>query len=422
MSFSCPLSAAAPRFSLPLRHFALAAASFWAFAAALFAGRNALMGFSLDARWALGCVHLLTMGWLSVTILGAMSQMLPAHGGAALRRPWAPALGLVLLAAGLALFVGELWLGGGRYWRGAGLVAAALVCYLSSYVPTLAASPDLPFTERHFAAALAFLVALAALGVLLAVDRQRGVLLPSPDHALVAHVHLALVGWVTLSIIGASYRLFHPVALSRGIDRLPGRAAFALLAVGTAGLAADALWAGLRWPRLWALLLAAGYAGYLTQLRPLAKAKLRADPAMAFTLLGIVGGLVWMGLGFALAFGLIEDRWEARAAYGLSALLGWATPWVLGQAHKIFPFLVWRSVYAEGLDGPSFDALTSPALAWTALAALAGGWPLCVAGFLIESQPTLSAGIFLILACASAYAVQSALWLSHLPWPRSSHP
>ncbi|MBI3297216.1 MAG: hypothetical protein HYZ75_03565 [Elusimicrobia bacterium] len=420
MSFTCPLTAAAPRFSPPLRHFALAAASFWAFAAALFAGRNALMGFGLDARWALGATHLLTLGFLSVTMLGAMSQMLPAHGGAALRRPWAPALGLWLLAAGLAVFVAELWLGARVYWRGPALAAAALACYLSSYVPTLLASPELPFTEKHFAAALAFLVSLAGVGVLLAVDRSRGALLPAPDHALIAHVHLALVGWVSLAIIGASYRLFHPVALSRGANRLPSQAAFALLAAGTAGLAADALLGGNRWPRVWALTLAAGYACYLTQLRSLAKAKLRLDPPMAFTLVGILGGIVWAGLGLALAFGLLEDRWEARAAYGLCALLGWATPWVLGQAHKIFPFLVWRSVYAESVDGPSFDALGRPALAWTALATLALGWPLCVAGLLRECQPALTAGLSLVLACATAYALQSALWLSHLPWPRFS--
>lgn len=422
MSFSCPLSAAAPRFSPPLRHFALAAASFWAFAAALFAGRNALMGFALDARWALGCAHLLTLGWLSASILGAMSQMIPAHGGAALRRPWAPALGLGLLAAGLAVFVAELWSGAPVYWHGPALIVAALACYLSSYVPTLLASPGLPFTEKHFAAALAFLVSLGAVGALLAVDRQRGVLLSTPDHALVAHVHLAFVGWVSLSIIGASYRLFHPAALSRGGDARSSRAAFALLAFGTAALAADALWGGNRWPHVWALVLAGGYGCYLTQLGSLAKAKPRVDPAMAFTLLGLSGGLVWAWLGLGLAFGWLEDRWETRAAYGLSALLGWATPWVLGQAHKIFPFLVWRSVYADGLDGPSFDALSSQALAWTAFAALAAGWPLCVAGFLLESQTTLTAGLFLVLACASAYALQSALWLSHLPWPRSSHP
>lgn len=412
---SCPLRSALPRFSLPLRHFALAAACFWAFAFALFLGRDRLMGFELDARWALGCVHLLTLGWLSATLLGALSQMLPAHTVEALRRPWAPALGFWLLALGLAAFVGEIWTGGERYWRGAALAGTALALYLSSYAPTLAAAPRLAFTERHFAAALAFLAALGLLGGLLAFDRQRGLILPDPDGALIAHVHLALVGWITLSILGASYRLFGPAAMARAENRGASRAAFALLAGATLGLSADALWFGLEWARLWAILLAAGYLAYLSQLRQLPRGGWKLDIPTAFAFLGLAGGLAWTVLGLALAFGFIKDAWEARAAYGLCALLGWATPWVLGQSHKIFPFLVWRSAYGQRPDAPSFDVVVGrPALAWGALLCLALGWPLSAVGLLLESQSALSAGLALVLACASAYALQSGLWLSHL--------
>lgn len=53
----CPLRSAMGRVPPPVRHFALASAAFLAFAAALFHGRARLMGFDVDARWALGQSH-----------------------------------------------------------------------------------------------------------------------------------------------------------------------------------------------------------------------------------------------------------------------------------------------------------------------------------------------------------------------------
>ncbi|MBI4376557.1 MAG: hypothetical protein HY549_08920 [Elusimicrobia bacterium] len=416
----CPLRAAMPRFSLPVRHFALAAAAFWAFAFFLFLSHRNLMGFSLDARWVLGCVHLLTLGWLSATILGAMSQMLPVHAGTPLRWPWAPMLGFWVLALGLAVFVGELWSGKERYWLGTAMAGMGMALYLISYAKTLSQARELPFTERHFAAALAFLAALASLGLMLALDRQTGALLPHPEYALIAHVHLALIGWVTLSILGASYRLFYPAAISRASGRRASQTAFFLLALGAAALAVDALCMGLKLARLWSLILAFGYLAYLWQLRHSASKEWRLkDVPTAFSFLGIAGGIVWMGLGLALSFGIIEDRWEARAAYGVCALLGWATPWVIGQSCKIFPFMVWRSAYGEREDAPDYTG-AQPKLAWSAFAFLALGWPLAAAGLLAENQAVLTTGLAFVLGCATVYALQSGLWLSHIIKPRTS--
>jgi hypothetical protein len=403
---SCPLERRAGALGLPLKHFLLASVGLLAFAAALFAGRARLMGFDVDARFALGCAHLLTLGCVTATILGVMTQMIPGHGGVPLRWPWAPRAALWLLAGGLAGFVGALWTGVEAYWIPAAALAAALALYLASLLGTLArASRDV--TARHFAAALSALALVALLGAGLAVDRQRGLLFPDGDGALVAHVHLALVGFVSLTILGGSYRLFSPMALARAHSRLPSRAAALLLAGGTLGLAVDALWFGRSLARLWAALLAAGFAAFASQLVLLLRTKAELDLPSAYALLGMAGGALWCALGLGLAFGAIEDRWESRAAYALAALLGWALPWILGQTYKIMPFLVWRSA-CEGREGaPAYDELLLRPLAWAPLPALALGVPALAAGFLAERQAWLSVGAALVLAAALAHFLQA---------------
>lgn len=405
----CPLHS---RFPLPLRHFGLAAAAYLAFAAALFAGRGGLMGLDVDARYVLGCVHLLTLGFVSTTILGVMCQMIPSHGGTPLRRPWAAAGAFVLLAAGLAWFVADLWSRDERYWRGAAAAGAAMAVYLSSLGPTLARAKR-DFTARHFAGALTSLALLAALGVTLALDRQRGVLLRDGDAALVAHVHLALVGWVSIAIMGGSYRLFFPMVLSRAASRRPGRLAYALVAAGLLGLTLDLLVFGKRAVPLWAGLLAAGYAVFAAQLKPMLDHEWSWDLPTAAAMTGMAGGALWTALGLGLALGWIEDRWEARAAYGFCALLGWAVPWIIGQSHKILPFLTWRAAAERGLRIP-YERMLLPWLSEASLAGAALAVPLAVGGLLAESQPFVSAACALVLASASAWAVQAAWILRRL--------
>lgn len=404
---SCPLERRAGTLGLPLKHFLLAAAGLLAFSAALFWGRERLMGFALDARFALGCVHLLTLGCVTATILGVMTQMIPGHGGTRLRWPLAPRAGLWLLSGGLGTFVAMLWTGRDAYWVPASALAGGIALYLGSLLRTVGAAKR-DVTARHFAASLASLGLVIVLGALMAYDRQRGLIFPDGDGALVAHVHLALVGFVSLAIFGGAYRLFSPMAMARAGSRLPSQAATTLAAAGMLGLAADFLWFGGSLVRLWAALLAGGFLLFASQLRRLAGSPARLELPSVYALLGMAGGTLWTVLGLGLAYGLIEDRWESRAAYALAALLGWALPWIVGQTYKIMPFLVWRAA-CEGREGaPEYEALLHRPLAWVPFFGLAAGVPALTRGFLAESQAWLSAGTFLIFACGTAHAVQIA--------------
>lgn len=415
-----------PPFDLPMRHFAAAAAAFWVFAAGFAWGTDRFLDFDFRAKWVLGLVHVLTLGWLTMSILGAATQLSAVLWETPLAWPGAARAAWWGLVVGLTGFVGELWIGGDRYWVPAVLLVGSVSVYLACFARTMLRAPRLDWTARHLAVSFSALAAVVVLGLMLAWDRQRGVLFHDPRGALIAHLHLALVGWASLSIVGVSYRLVAMFALSHVESKTPGRLALALGVAGLAGLALDGLFFGRRLLPLWAVLLAAAYASYAWQMRRLFSARhRRIDPALAFTLLALTGGAAWAALGTALAFGLLPDDTNFVAAYLFSALVGWVTPFILGQAHKIVPFLVWLRLFARGAWGPGvvppkMTELASERAAWAEFAALAFAVALGVPAFLRESPALLRAAAACLLAAATLYAGGVAYTLSFLvrevPW------
>ena len=417
---SGPFLAKAPPLWLPMRHFAAAAAAFWVFSAAFFLGSGRFLGFDYDALWVLGLTHTLTLGWLTMTIFGAMSQLSPVLWETSLFAPRAAAWAFALFAGGVAGFVGVLWSGGTLYWIPACALVAAVLLYLFVFIGTMLTAKRLDWTGEHLAVSVGYLALLAALGFLMALDRHRGLIFRDPDGALIAHVHLALVGWASLTIVGVSYRLVSMFALSHVESKTLGRLTLWLVNAGLLGLAADALFLRRRLMPLWACLMAAGYLAYAAQMRKIFDARHRKiDPSLAFTLLALCGGLLWTALGLGLAFGGLADTQEARLAYVFAALVGWATPFILGQIHKIVPFLVWLHAYSPRnwkppVKVPKIQDLSSERLAWAELCALAPAVVLGVTGFLAESRPALRGAGALLLTSATCYLVNTGLTLSHL--------
>lgn len=414
-----PFLRVAPPLSLPLRHFAFAALAFPVFAFGLFLGAGRLVGFGFEARFALGLAHTLTLGWVAMTILGAWSQMIPVHGEVPLAAPRALRSAWWLFSCGAVVFVAVLWSGGDLYWLPGLFLLSGAVLYAAALGLTAWRSPRRDWTGLHFSAAMGWLAALALAGVLMAVDRQRGTVFADPEGGLIAHVHMALLGFVVTTLYGAGYRLFPWVALYQAESHVPGRSSFALLQFAVVGLAADALFFGRKAMPLWACLAVASYLAYLWQFRPLTARRPALDSNLGFALLGLAGGLAWAALGLGLSFGVFPDVAPARAAYVFAALIGCFTPLILGQVHKIAPFLVWLHVYSPRqwtppVKVPGIADLTSARLAWLELASLAAGAPLGITGFLRESEALVRLSGACLVVCALSYLLNTALTLRHI--------
>jgi hypothetical protein len=162
---------------------------------------------------------------------------------------------------------------------------------------------------------------------------------------LTALTHTVTLGWITLSIMGASYQLI-PIVLERRVwsERL-ARWQFWILAIGVAGMVAH-FYIG-RWPGLLlaAVMVAAGVAMHLVN----AAMTLRSVKRWGLTPRFIA--MAFTGLGLTVLFGLLlaADRvWKflpgsffpTLHAHFHLALLGFVAPIVIGVAARVYPMFM----------------------------------------------------------------------------------
>lgn len=335
--------AAPPPLSLPGSHFAAALVFFVAGAAGLVMVSPHLSTGAYLLPTVVATTHLFTLGWITTSILGALYQFLPVALGASIRWPRAAQAGLWLYAPGLAAFVAGLMM-----YRtplivaGASMFAAALLLFAMNLALTLRHAPERGVTWWALAAACSYLVLTVFIGWALAANLRWGFMGGARIVALATHLHVALVGWVLMVMVGVGHRLLPMFLLSHGADERPAKAAVALLTVGVAVLfGLHHAPAFLRW--IPAGLILAGAAAFLLQARLFWTHRRRReiDPGMRLTATALVlvgsaaaAGVVLLATHFASA--------RLATAYVLLLVLG-ISLFVAGHYYKIVAFLVWMA-------------------------------------------------------------------------------
>lgn len=331
-----------PTFSVPLRFF-LTAPIFLAAAG---------LGMALLPQWAasphspqaLALTHLLTLGFLGMVMLGAMSQMLPVIAGAPLPQikvvAWVSHLGLLtgtpLLALGLA--------GGGLLplESGAGLLGLALITYLASAGQALVRAKTSDTTQA-MRLAVAALAATLLLGLALAAWLGGHWLPAAPLDQLTGHALWGLAGWILVLVMGSAWQVVpmlqltppYPAALTRWAWRS------LLIALPLASLAPPP-WRGMG--HLVIACVAIAFAGITLKLQGQRKRKL-TDTTLDFWRIGMAC-LIAAALPFA-ALGWVDLPDAALLLAALLFLLGFATSVVSGMLYKIVPFLAWFHLQAH---------------------------------------------------------------------------
>jgi hypothetical protein len=190
------------------------------------------------------------------------------------------------------------------------------------------------------AAALAFIT--AALGVVWLAPELAG---HYYHPRVVALTHTVTLGWITLTIMGASFQLI-PIVLERPIwsERL-ARWQFWIVVLSVVGMV-DHFYIG-TWPVLLAAaaLLTMGVAMYLLNVGLSLRGFSRWDFTARLVVLGYVG------LALTVIFGLLlgADRigsflpgefFPRLQAHFHLALLGWVAPMVMGVAARVYPMFL----------------------------------------------------------------------------------
>jgi hypothetical protein len=220
--------------SIPFRFFVAAVVFHLLAWALLLVGNEGALGFTGGQGMILAALHLITLGTLAMSAMGAAIQLLPV----ATRRPlgpvWAIKLMFILYAPGVALLAGGLahstpW----AQYGGAALSVAGLGLFGGLVGANLRNVNDLPGITRHAWLAVASLAGLAALGLALILDFTAGFL---PDHtaAAAAHAVLAGYGFMGMLALGFSYVLIPMFVLGSAIPDAVGKRTALLSGLGLA--------------------------------------------------------------------------------------------------------------------------------------------------------------------------------------------
>src|SRR5579884_3793695 len=178
----------------------------------------------------LALVHIATLGWLTMTILGASLQLAPVILVSPLRAARLARWQYPVYVAGVALLITGFWISRPPLLIvGGSLVIAAIAHHAVMLGATLARATTRPLTARYLVAALAYLCVVVSLGLTAALNLQLGFLGAGTDRLLLAHVTLGVTGWLTCTLIGVSYTLVRMFALVHDHGDDLGRRIFLLL-------------------------------------------------------------------------------------------------------------------------------------------------------------------------------------------------
>ena len=194
---------------------------------------------TLTAPETLIVVHLVTLGWLSLLMCGALLQFVPVLVATKLHANGWGLPALLLLVAGLIALLCGFWhlatgIGGNLRLLTIGplLLIAGFAIVIWDLLLTLRAAPHVALPARFVVAGLVCLVFAAGLGTIFALVLEgatsNATLAALTRNGVSIHVIAGLGGWLTFTAFGVSYRLLAMFMLAPELDGATTRAAFYL--------------------------------------------------------------------------------------------------------------------------------------------------------------------------------------------------
>jgi hypothetical protein len=383
---------------------------------------GAVAGFFYHPKM-LAAVHLVTLGWITTSIVGATYIVCPLALRTPIKATALDGIACFLILSGISGVVSHMWWDEYTALLWSGLTTAIGFVLVAGKVGIALKRGKSPGIVRiGVACAWLNLLLAASLGTFLAYNKHQPVLKAAQLTAVFAHVHLAAVGFATLMVMSVGLRLipmFLPAAPPQGI-----RAALPLLLVaGGPIVLAVSLLTGLplAGPSVLAIVLGILLFFYaLTWMirhpRPAPPAIRRPDIGMVHAFLAFLCLLVSCGLGVVLVF---SKEWHLRLimVYGVLGLVGFLGQMVIGIGMRLFPLFAWIEAQARageevprrplhGLASRTFEALTLAF--WTA------GVPLLAIGLGGDSAilTSLGGGSLFVAAAANSLNVARVIGIA----------
>lgn len=377
----------------------------------------------------LGVVHLYGLGFLTVTIFGALLQLVPVVVRQQICAPWVAATLGGALAAGAWLLAGGLWssVAWPTSWGGGLLVVAGSVFlgFLARALWRAGRTGTLGAPGVGIALAGTWFAIVLVLGAVLAANTVHPFLEINILQFIGAHAAVAIVGWIGGTILAMSLRLAPMFLLSHGYWRAPGIAALVLwnLAVPAIALGIGMGSSPLALAGGAVLLMACAAAlSFLVSVVRHRRRRLEAPIVhLALGLLATASATAALMLTRTGAFGIYQVVVPAVIA----VLIGLGAGVTSGHLFKVVPMLVWTGRYAHLADAggaPKLSDLYPASLATIEQWAFLSGLALLVAGTAAGTGAVAEVGAGLLFLAAAAVALAVATIVVGRPRVRAVRP
>ncbi len=397
-----------PPYALSTRHFGAALLWLALGAAGLVVVAPVLAEGGLFSPRTVAVTHCFTLGWITTSIFGALYHIYPVALGVAARSLRVAAWTFWTLQLGIIALVAGSWFGLPALLAAGWLVLFAAVGGFSWNVlpqrrrARRGRTIGLYVSAGHMGLGLAMVVAGARIGEALGWWQVNRLGLLS------AHVHLAVVGFATLTAVGVGSKLLPMFLRARNFPVWPLRWIGPVVGVGLLALAVGQVWSLAPVATVGGALTAGGITLFLYQAGWYFRARTRVslDPTMAHVAVALVflAASTAFGVVFLSGAGNLQ-RWTA---YGALAILGWLTLLVAGVYYRVVPFLTWLHHLKPGAGragGPTPASLSRPQWSWLSLGLLAVGVMVLThgigsggGGFALAGAWLWAAGVVVVLA------------------------
>jgi len=369
---------------------------------------RAVAGFFYHA-WLLGLVHLVTLGWISFSILGAIYLVGPLALRMEMPARRTDYFAYALALIGLIGMVGHFWIQEypGMAWSAATIATAIWYTTVRIVSQVRRSGIAAPVKVHIVLACVNFWIA-SSMGVLIAVDKVAHFLPGFMLANVFAHAHLAALGWAAMMIVGVGYRMLPMTFPSKMPTGRSIYASAALLEIGVLGLFV-ALLSQDGWAWLFGLTIVGGLGIFLAHVIWMVRhrvTKPAGAPRVDFGVLHAAVAGLWLLVAVALGTVLSVSPTSAQmlqlaAAYGVVGLIGFLAQMVVAMEARLLPMATWFWAYSASayrVAPPSPHLMRDRSLQ----ALVFGGWtigvPVLAAGMFMESPILVGAGAWTLFA------------------------
>lgn len=351
MESSSIVSAYSPPFKIVAKYFIAAIASFVLLNFLLLISYSIIGGHHFQPR-VLAITHVATLGWISMIIFGALFQLVPVVLEVKLFSEklaeiqfWIYLVGIIGLVYGFWYFeTGILFI------LSAIFLNMAIFIFAFNIIATLKRVKKWNLTGVYLAAGIFHLVVTAIAGLLLVINLSHPYIKLDHLQYLNLHAHIAFIGWVSMVVMGVTYKLIPMFTLSHGFSLTNGKWALWFINIGLLGISTVMHYKDTTiFFYIFCAMIAVGIIFFLLQVYIIFKKRIRKknDTGIRFSLVAYIILGVTTVLGTIMVFGNTSNIINLTLVYGFLIIFGYLSTLIVGQMYKIVPFLVWYHKYSS---------------------------------------------------------------------------